>query len=172
MRFSWFFRVTREWCNKLLSPASNWVIDCMKKSQKTCVIIYFGGVTLLFRWLISRILAMALNCSVLYGSIFREVHHTFITAQFPSCTKNPPPNNTPWLMPPPTGALVVLCLGARVYWLPPSSCLLGPGWPLLGLSALLLVGGAIASAVILFGLLCSGNLSWLWKLSSKTAFWL
>lgn len=101
MRFSWFFRVTREWCNKLLSPASNWVIDCMKKSQKTCVIIYFCGVTLLFRWLISRILAMALNCSVLYGSIFREVHHTFITAQFPSCTKNPPPNNTPWLMPPP-----------------------------------------------------------------------
>lgn len=114
MRFSWFFRVTREWCNKLLSPASNWVIDCMKKSQKTCVIIYFCGVTLLFRWLISRILAMALNCSVLYGSIFRKVHHTFITAQFPSCTKNPPPNNTPWLMPPPTGALVVLCLGARV----------------------------------------------------------
>lgn len=173
MRFSWFFRVTREWCNKLLSPASNWVIDCMKKSQKTCVIIYFCGVTLLFRWLISRILAMALNCSVLYGSIFSEVHHTFITAQSPSCTKNPPPNNTPWLMLPPTGALVVQCLGARVCIgsLPAAVCW-GLGDPLLGLSALLLVGGAIASAVILFGLLCSGNLSWLWKLSSKTAFWL
>lgn len=132
MRFSWFFRVTREWCNKLLSPASNWVIDCMKKSQKTCVIIYFCGVTLLFRWLISRILAMALNCSVLYSSIFSEVHHTFITAQFPSCTKNPPPNNTPWLMPPPTGALVVQCLGARVCIgsLPAAVCWgLGPGWP-------------------------------------------
>lgn len=87
----------------------------------------------------------------LYSCIFSEAHHTFITAQFPSCTKNPPPNNTPWLMP--TGALVVLSV------LAPSQQLFG-GDPLLGLSsALLLVGGAIASAVILFGLLSSGNLS-------------
>lgn len=128
MRFSWFYRVTREWCNKLLSPASNWVIDCMKKSQKICVIIYFCRVTLLLRWLISRILAMALNCSILYSSIFSEVHHTFITAQFPSCTKNPPPNNTPWLMPPPTGALVILSVWVPGCVLAHSQQLFGGAW--------------------------------------------